>query len=568
MIAEALSAYGCRRVVVSPGSRNVPLIMALSRSGRFSLETVIDGRSAAFVALGISAVSLEPVALVCTSGTAVLNYAPAVAEAYYRKLPLIVVSADRPAEMIDQDDSQTIRQPGVLRNFVKGECTICGELTGDTQLWDAGRRLNDVLASAVSGRRGPVHVNVSFSEPLQGVAEMPSEALFRKVELLEPADVVAVETARGLAEGLQGRRVLVVGGFHTPSARLSRALSSLGTLGNVAVVAEGIANLRGGNVNDTPDVVLGALSPEERRHLAPDVVISFGGSLVSRQLKQFLRDTAPAEHWHVGRNEMTIDCFRSLTRRIEIPAEGFFPRLAGAMGHLARVAKSAPLRADESEGYSSEWREASRRASSRLDRFVGEAPWSDLKAVARIVKGVPEGWNLQMSNGLSVRYAMLFPLGRFHRVDCNRGVSGIDGCVSTAVGGSLAYARGITLLVTGDMSMQYDLAALSSGLLTPRLRIVVVSNGGGGIFRSIKTTRDLPEREEFLACRLQLPLRELASAYGLIYLRADSMESLDEAVGAMSNPSDRPVLVEVVTSGEVSADVYRELFSRGLTAQA
>lgn len=560
-IASALAAFGVRHVVTSPGSRNAPLIMATARYGALlQIHSVIDERSAAFIALGIGIVSGSPVALICTSGSAMLNYGPAIAEALYRHIPLIVITADRPLEWIDQDDSQTIRQPGAFSNIVKASYAVKGEAAAPTEQWYVNRTLNDAMLCATTSPCGPVHINVALSAPLANETAVDSTSSFREIALLQIPDIIPNDMARRLAAYLCGRKVLVVGGFYPPHNKLSKAVSTLSTLPNVAVMAEGLANLHcSGNIIRMPDAAISRIEKNvtsgnfsttslSQESLRPDVLVTFGGALVSASLKRFLRTIKPREHWHVSHNSTTTDCFMSLSQRIDMSPEGFFPKLSTAMQHLTRIGENHGL-------YASLWQAATEDTTSRP--MTNDTCWNARSVVGHIINAVPTGWNLQLSNGMSVRYALSYPLVKFHRVDCNRGVSGIDGCVSTAVGASLAY-NGTTLLITGDMSLQYDIAALSSNLLRPRLKIVVLNNGGGGIFKYVDTTAQLPETPGFIHCKLNLPLDRLAAAYGFTYLKASDFSELKSAVKELVSIADSPVILEVFTDSDTDALIMKE----------
>lgn len=572
MIAAALRRYGCRYAVVSPGTRSAPMIMALTRQEGLETVAVVDERSAAFIALGHAEVAQEPVGLVCTSGTALLNYAPAVAEAYYKLIPLIVISADRPASMIDQDDSQTIRQEGSLANITLASYSLRGEIGNEEQRWHTERTINDALLRAIAGpRRGPVHINLHLSEPLTRQATVSDCWPLRKIDLVKPEALLSVRQARDMAAELTSARVMVVAGFMSPDNAVSRALAQLAQLPNVVVLAEGLANLHCGSsaqVHTSPDSLLSAMSAEDLTALRPQVLITVGGALVSRLLKEYLRgDGRPQEHWHVGCYDMTIDCYRALTRRVEIPPPGFFPRLANAMRHLhltrhARRAEST-FGSLEATDYAARWNSYEKRARELDAAFTERAPWSDYKAISTIFSAsLPKEWNLRLGNGMALRYALLQPLERFHRVDGNRGTSGIDGCTSTALGASTAYSHP-TLLLTGDMGAQYDLSALgASRLLSPRLEIIVMANGDGSIFRFIRPTSSLPETDEFMAMKVNLPLRQLAAAYGFRYLRAASVLSLERALQELIHEQAKPCILEVITSSTESAAVARLYFNR------
>lgn len=550
-VAALLGLHGVRRAVLSPGSRNAPLIIALARHHDIDSITVVDERQAAFVALGISLISDEPVALVCTSGTAMLNYAPAVAEAFYRKVPLIVVTADRPSEWIDQDDSQTLVQPGALTTFVKQTYDIPADIDATTDgRWLTNRLINDAILTATSGRRGPVHINVRINAPLGTTGDYNEN--IRSIGIVNPRQDLTVAESRDLGRRLVSpRKVLIIAGFSSPSGRLSRALGRLAELPNVAIMTETPANVHARGVIGRIDTVMSALTDDERRALTPDIVITTGGALVSRMVKEWLRSATDIEHWHVGITHTTTDCFRHLTLRVEMEAPIFFQQLASAM---------QPHRAPSD--YAARWQTVSRRAVDSHDRYVNSVPWSDLRAFATILPAIPRRWNLQLSNGTSVRYAQLFDCSHIHRCDCNRGVSGIDGSTSTALGATIAYRHDPTLLISGDMSATYDIGALFSGHLSPRFKMVVVNNSGGGIFRFISSTSELDEREERFSWSPAVPWREIAAGLGLAFFEADSEEALKRAWPRFAAESERPALLIVTTPAEQSAAILKDYFKR------
>ena len=241
ILADLLEQAGVETVVCSPGSRNAPLIAALEEKP-LKLLDIIDERAAAFVALGIARQSRKRVAMVCTSGTALLNYAPAVAEAFYQGVPLVVVSADRPMQWIDQDDSQTIRQAGALGNIVKGSFDIPDFPGSDAEMcWYASRTVNEALLLAVSSKPGPVHLNFQFNEPLRSEASL--EVAPRQVSLLSGKSSIPVTVGRELAKHLQDKRILLVAGFLPPDHKLSSILRRFITLPNVFLLPEVLSNL-------------------------------------------------------------------------------------------------------------------------------------------------------------------------------------------------------------------------------------------------------------------------------------------------------------------------------------
>lgn len=549
MLVELLALHGVKQVVASPGSRNTPLLLALKASDKLNTTVIVDERTAAFYALGIAAVSGSPVAVVCTSGTALLNYAPAVAEAYYRKVPLIVISADRPMEWIDQDDSQTLRQYEALSNFVKNSYDLPSATSMDMP-WYANRMVNDALLTALKAPCGPVHINVQIAEPIGETEDIEDESQ-RFIEMITPREDLTVADSRELGMLLASPvKVMIVAGFIAPDAVLNKALNKIAALPNFIVLTETISNLHGDDFISDIDATLSAMPDKQREELAPDIVITTGGALVSRFIKQYLRRVKPKEHWHVGKSLTTIDCFRSLTKRIDMLPAVFFRQLASAM---------QPHKTPSD--YRRSWQIARDGARSVHQAFVAKAPWSDLKAFATFMPMIPRNFNLQFSNGTPVRYAQLFTMRAYHRCDCNRGVSGIDGCTSTALGASMAY-KSPTLLITGDMSAQYDVGALGTGLLTPRFKMIVMVNGGGGIFHFIKSTRDLDIVEPYFDKPCRFPAKELAAAYDIEYFSADSEESLRREMPLFIAEAARPAMLAINTDSQISGQLLQEYFNQ------
>lgn len=555
ILADILVGNGVSHAVLSPGTRNAPIIAALNRRKELTCLTVVDERVAAFMALGIALQSGKPVVLVCTSGSAVTNYGPALSEAFYRRVPLIVVSADRPECWIGQDDSQTIRQPGALSSVVKKTVNIPAAIENNSDLlWMTNRLINEAILTALTGPRGPVHINIQLDAPLNNHSVEYAEGSARVIKRLIPRFDLPTSVARSLGlEIASPRRVMIIVGFHAPDSKLNRALGRLARLPNFVVVAENTANLHSPDFFTQIDAVLPMLSDQLREELRPDTVITAGGSLVSAALKAWMRRLNPVEHWHVGIDDGVIDCFRRLSLKIEMEPATFFGQLASAMQPHRNPCT-----------YAETWRDTTRRCLQLRDEFVAQSPWCGLTAFSHIIPAIPEKWNLHVSNGMSIRYSQLFNCRHIHRLDCNRGVSGIDGSTSTAIGAAIAYPSAPTLLITGDMSAHYDVGALFSPSVPGNFKMIVMANNGGDIFRFIKPTSGYPEVEQRIAAPEPMPWEAIASALGWNYLYADSMQSLGEAMNRLINESDRPALMVVDTSEAPNAQILRNYFSKKL----
>ena len=541
ILVETMHFHGVNHAVVSPGSRNAPLIIALSRS-RIETHIVVDERSAAYVALGMAQQLKAPVALVCTSGTALLNYAPAVAEAYYQKIPLIVVSADRPQEWIDQDDSQTIRQFKALDQFVKRSYDIPARCDDDTAVWYAERIAHDAMMEATSLRRAPVHINVQLAEPLNGLTTEPYK--LRRIHHFPSYDGICRDDIIKLKGQLLHKRVMIIAGFMEMNEPLRQALNAIAVNDYAVVLTETISNMADDFTINAIDRTLLAIDENDKRYY-PDVVITIGGAIVSRKIKAFLRKVKP-DHWYVGLNDVTVDCFQSLTRRIEANPDTFIPTLF----QDSLTVKS----------FCTIWQDAHTAGLRRHEKYLEKIGWSDMKAYETIFdfyQQNPDNLIMHLSNGTTIRYAQLFGDMVIAPNFCNRGVSGIDGCTSTAIGA--AMVNGPAVLITGDMSFLYDISALSA--ITPKLqlKIIVVDNGGGGIFRFIDSTASLPELEKYFVVKRNLDVEKVAASFGIKTYRADNADSLFEQLSNMM-VEDGPAVLVVKTDGKRSAEILKNYF--------
>lgn len=550
-LVDILLANGVGHVVISPGSRNAPLIVALARCSEIKKFVIVDERSAAFVALGMAQHTDAPVALVCTSGSALLNYAPAVAEAYYKSLPLIVISADRPLEWINQDDSQTIRQVGALNNIVKGCYDIPAEYSSDSMQWYVNRTINDALIAANSGRRAPVHINMQLNEPLYNMVDRDNLAETRIINRIGSTTEVSSADIDYLSKQIaNAERVLIVAGYGSADAEMDMAIEQLAAMDNVVVLTETISNISCKGTIKSIDRVLSEMDNSEVGDFAPDLLITFGGALVSRIVKQFLRENRAKEHWHIGLTDNSIDCMKSLTTRVEATPKQLFSQLVDSVVNMECVRS----------GYTVKWKTLANAALDSQNRYIDGIDWCDLKAFSTLLPMIPTDYGVHFSNGTPIRYSQLFGEQVTATTRCNRGVSGIDGCGSTALGESLV-SDSKTLLITGDMSFSYDIAAMTSKYNSANFKIIVMANGGGGIFRFIKGSSDLQELEEYLEVKRDIPIDRYAAAFGYDYFSANNKSELELIMSNFIN-NNAPSILAIYTPSELNAQLLRGYFRR------
>ncbi len=452
-LAALMAAHGVTRCVLCPGSRNAPVTAELDARSDMACRRATDERSAGFAALGWAAQAGAPVAVCVTSGSALLNLHPAVAEAFYRHLPLLVISADRPPAAIGQQEGQCLPQPGVFGALVNSSVTL-----PEHDAAHANRLINEALLALRRQGGGPAHINVPLSEPLFGTIEDKGEAaprLIRHTQLASAREGDFAELARRISAC--PRRLILLG--QLPAAPLFPP--ALTERQRYAVVGEHLCNA--GSVAQTqPDSLLGEsfLSDDA---WTPDLLITCGGCLVSKKLKRLLRARPPKEHWHVSREGALIDTFGCLTRIIEGDPDEFWKFLSscGKPGDAA---------------YAARWR---RRADPfPVSGFSGQA------LVGSLMGALPCGCVLHLANSSAVRYAQLFPLRPDVHVECNRGVNGIEGSLSAALGYAMGDER-VNMVVIGDLSFFYDMNALWLPGTRGNVRALLLNNGAGGIFSTL-----------------------------------------------------------------------------------
>ncbi|WP_268224083.1 2-succinyl-5-enolpyruvyl-6-hydroxy-3-cyclohexene-1-carboxylic-acid synthase [Sinomicrobium oceani] len=528
-------------IVLSPGSRNAPLTIGFTHDDFFNAYSVVDERCAAFFAMGISQQTRRPSALVCTSGSALLNYYPAVCEAFYSDIPLIVISADRPAEKIDIGDGQTIRQENVYANHILFSANL---IEGEDEFNEA--QIQIALHTAVT-QKGPVHINVPFEEPLYEVVEA-DVPVFKPwfPEVMPEADEHAW-TEEFLERWNSAQRKMILVGVNHPGDIPREYLDVLGKDPSVIVFTETTSNLHHPDFFPGIDKIIAPIEKTEEalEKLRPELLLTFGGLVVSKKIKAFLRKYAPKWHYHVDAKK-AYDTFFCLTYHFKTDPATFFANSIPAMHYVAG-------------DYRAYWSEAKERREKKHDMYTESTPFSDFKVYHHIFQAIPERQLLQFSNSATIRYAQLFAMKTGWQIFCNRGTSGIDGSTSTAIGASVASGLPATL-VTGDLSFFYDSNALWNNYKREDFRIIVVNNGGGGIFRILPGHKNTDNFDTYFETVHGLSAEHLCKMYGLTYLKAAHEAGLKKGLKLLYEEVEGPRLLEVFTPRTVNDGVLIDYF--------
>lgn len=542
-LARLCAAKGVRHAVISPGSRNAPLVIAFTRQPGMQCLQVIDERSAAFFALGIAQQLQQPVALICTSGSAVLNYGPAVAEAFYQRIPLLVLSADRPQEWTDQGEGQTIRQRHVLGPHLKHSVQL--PRAGDELArWHGGRMINEAIDATLLPAPGPVQVNVPFDEPLYGTSEAGEG-----MRLIAPVPVESFLLpdkgwcAQQLASSL---KVMVLVGQGVWGEGVKAQLKMFAALPQCTVLTEATSNLDDPAFIACIDRTIQGIDEGNEADLKPDLLITFGGAVISKRIKGLLRQWKPAQHWNIDAGRRYHDTFRSLTHDFAAPPHIFLAQLQGQ------------VKPNESF-YGEAWRMVEARMRDKHAAWIADTPFCDLSVFAMLLDRIPEGSDVHLANSTAARYVQLFDRVRSLRFFGNRGTSGIDGCTSTAAGAAFATGR-TTTLITGDVAFCYDSNAFWNKHLSPDLKVIVIDNGGGNIFRFIEGPGQDPELLPWFESPHGRDIPALVKSYGLACYTANDEASLKAGLEALYKPHDKPAVLHVTTDAIQSPEVLHAYF--------
>ncbi|WP_034257892.1 2-succinyl-5-enolpyruvyl-6-hydroxy-3-cyclohexene-1-carboxylic-acid synthase [Altibacter lentus] len=539
-VTQLCLAKGIDHIVISPGSRNAPLTIGFTEHPGFTCYSIVDERCAAFVALGMAQQLKRPVAVVCTSGSALLNYYPAVAEAFYSDIPLVVLSADRPSALLEIGDGQTIRQKDVFANHILYSAN-CEEGAAH-QI--ANETLINVALNTAIELQGPVHINVPFSEPLYHTVDdlvvRPQHVPARKHHV-----PVTEDLSLFLKHWNKAERKMILLGAMPPHSIDSKWFDALVNDPGVVVFTEATSNAHHPAFFPSIDQLIAPLDAEGFDALRPQVLLTFGGMIVSKKVKAFLRNFKPEFHWHVD-TKRAYDTYFKLDHHFKTTANSFLQTFLPR----AQSVKST---------YQSHWDIIQQQRRTKHTEYVASVPFSDFKVFSIVFRRLPKGIHLQLSNSATIRYAQLFDIHPSIEVFCNRGTSGIDGSTSTAIGA--AITSGIpTVYITGDLSFFYDSNALWNQYIPKDFKIIVVNNGGGGIFRILPGAKEAENFGTFFETKHTLTAKPLCELFGFEYTAVRDTAALEGALGSFFTASEGPILLEIFTPSEVNDTVLLDYF--------
>jgi 2-succinyl-5-enolpyruvyl-6-hydroxy-3-cyclohexene-1-carboxylate synthase len=571
-VVKLCELKGIQHIVISPGSRNAPLIIGFSNNSFFKCYSIVDERSAAFFALGIAQQTQTPVALVCTSGSALLNYYPAIAEAYYSNIPLVILSADRPNYLLGIGDGQTIDQNDVYgkhvvysvnlkedlvekNQFVNDEPTIIKSIENRFEKYiglqeniqnENENEVNKALNLAISDS-GPVHINIPFNEPLY---EMVDDYTLNPINIepkLNNSKTNSNELQELVNDWNKSSKKLILVGTLPPNTIEQKWLDNLAGDDSLIVFTETTSNLHHIDFFPSIDKIIMPLDDSELKHLQPEILLTIGGMIVSKKIKAFLRNHQPKQHWHISLHKAN-DTFFCLNKRLKGNPNTF-------------LSQFLPLVINKKSEYKQFWNNVKEIRAQKHQRYLKDISFSDLKAFEIILKSIPDHTMLQVGNSSPIRYTQLFDLNKNVNVFCNRGASGIDGCSSTAIG-SAVVAEVPTILITGDLGFLYDSNALWNNYIKDNFRIILINNGGGGIFRILPGHKNTENFDNYFETIHNKNAKHLCDMFNFEYQSVANENDLQKQIDSFYDQSEKPKLLEVFTPRTENDSVLLNYFQK------
>lgn len=540
-IIEICLAKGITNIIISPGSRNAPVTIGFAQNPNFKSYSIADERCAAFFALGIAQQTKQPTAIVCTSGSALLNYYPAVAEAFYSQIPLIVISADRPQSKIDIGDGQTIRQENVFQNHSVFNANLTEDASVENDL-----KINKAIETAIL-QKGPVHINAPFEEPLyETVSELSVEPKITHSEEILGTKIIENIDDVASVWNTSKRKLILIGGINEANSVSKEILENFAKDPSIVVLTETTSNLHEPSFINSIDSLITPFDDCDFKELEPEVLITFGGMIVSKRIKAFLRKYKPAQHWHID-TLRAYDTFNALSKHFVMEPEDFFKELL-------------PKTAFVSSKYFSKIDKIYDLRKIRKQEYLRKITFSDFKVFEKIIESLPKNSQLQISNSSAIRYAQLIEIDPSIEVYCNRGTSGIDGSTSTAIGAAVGRKDIQTVFITGDIGFLYDSNALWNSYIPKNFKIILINNGGGGIFRILPGHEEKPVFNTFFETSHNLTAAHLAEMYQMNYFTATNEDSLNNSIKTLYEANDKPCILEIFTPTFENDVVLKQYF--------
>ena len=551
ILVALLKKYNVKNIVISAGTRHTPFVYSVEHDSFFSTYSIVDERSAGFFAIGLIEELHEPVAVVCTSGTAAANYVSAANEAFYQQLPLLLLTADRNHYYMFQQEEQMIPQEKLYSEVCKNVVTL-GHVRDEKDFWYYSRICNEALLDLTQGEAGPVHINfiVENDYPIyQGIVKFEEKELpeIKRIKRLTLEDNIS--EWKSWASKLKNSKVLIIYGQYRPLRDDEKeVIEEFCEKYDVVISNDIISNLHSKYCIPTFAMCRG-LNGAQIESLCPDIVITMNANTIS-EIKghlAFLKNKF--EHWHVSAKGKVSDPFKMLSDVIACSPMTFFRKFS-ELGE-----------AENEHGYYRKWKSIYDTFGRNGSLNEETIEYSSMYAVQQYIKNIPANALLHIANSNSIRLAAYFDVDPTVSVYDNRGTHGIDGSMSAFIGQANVSGR-LSFLIIGDLSFFYDMNALWNQYVGNNIRILVCNNSGGAIFHSYPNTKNVPSLDEHIAAAHDTSVKDWVVSRGFKYLSARNKDEFDSALPElMDASSDYPVLLETFTNMDVDAECIRTILN-------
>ncbi|WP_341651302.1 2-succinyl-5-enolpyruvyl-6-hydroxy-3-cyclohexene-1-carboxylic-acid synthase [Blattabacterium cuenoti] len=544
-----LKAKSIFNIIISPGSRNAPIIIHFTQQKDFKTYSIVDERCAGFFALGIAQQIRKPVVISCTSGSAVVNYYPAVTEAFYQSIPLILVTADRPKEIIYIFEGQSIHQENIFQKHVETSVQLT-EDESESGIWYNDLLMNESINKCISKSK-PIHINIPFSEPLYGTTNhlKVKPKIIKTIPVKNYVEIYDYKKEQYIWKKYEKKMILL--GLYYTEKNTEKILRKLSLDPSIVIFTETTSHVYGKKFFSSIDQLIFNMNPREWMNFKPHILLTIGINIISKKIKFLLRKDPPIYHWHIGEHyENYPDTYYKLTTYWPINPESFLK-----IFHNSNISIF-------SSNYRKKWEKLKKeKIKKHLCFFKKEKSFSDLNVLFFVFKAIPNHTILQLGNSMIIRYYQLF-YEKKHSIKsyCNRGTSGIDGCVSTAVGSATIRKKTVTLIV-GDISFFYDSNALWNNYIPKNFRIILINNGGGNIFRFI-SEKKIPENIfHFFETKHIFSAKKICEMYHWKYEEASDPDTLKNSLSCFWKKTNQPCLLEINTKKSNNDKILKKYLS-------
>lgn len=543
-LISALKAYKINKVVVSPGNSHNSIVRSLEEDNFFSTYNVVDERSAAFFATGLCQELMEPIAICCTAGTAASNYLSGITEAFRRGLPIVVITGDKNPYYFGQYEDQMIDNMSIFDKVTKYSCML-PFVKDEKDSWYCQRILNETLLELNHNGKGPVHIDVPIEDgmlAIDGTFTSTDLPYFKKINRIDLTDEVN-DTVCELFNKIYDKKIFIICGQddHISSEEVE-LIESISKKYNCIFATDKLSNL---HCSGTLEVTRAARAMDRNiEQLFPDIIIYMAGNPCMDYKFRLKNEHEGTELWIVNEDGKIADPFKKLTTVFQGNTIQFLKLMNSCRNKNVKTT------------YYDEWKEITDKV------IIPEFEYSNLYTVQKVMKRMQPNSNFNIANSTTIRITQFFDLDNSIQVYCNRGVNGIDGCVSTFIGQAAASPEKLNYLIVGDLTFFYDMNSIWNRYVGKNVRIMLNNNEGAALFHFNQGGK-YPTLNENVAAEHFATAKGWVESQGFKYLSARNKEEFDRNLEEfMCSTSEKPIFFEVCTHKDIDAKVQHEFYDQ------